>query len=111
MRKLLIAAATLGCLAQAAPALAGGNTWRVGNDSFNVKLNDLDLQTAGGRSAALTRIERAANRLCLRHKLQVDRDACRTDAVAQAAQGAAAPMLHQAMAERAQGAWDVARTK
>ena len=111
MRKSLIIGAVLACLSTATPALAGDHAWRVGNDSFNVHLKDLDLQTEAGRSEALARIERAANRLCRGQKLQVDRDACRTGAVAQSAQGAAAPMLRQALAERAQSAWEFARAK
>src|SRR5687768_14252175 len=111
MRKLLIATAALACLAQPAPALAAGGAWQIGADSFNVRLEDLDLQSAAGRAEALSRVERAANRLCRGLKLQVDREACRTDAVAQAAQGAAAPVLRQALAERAQSAWEVARRK
>lgn len=59
--KLLIGSVA-GAIAFAAPARA--QVWRVGNDSYHVYFNDLDLTKAAGRSEALRRIDRASASLC-----------------------------------------------
>lgn len=67
MRKTVIAIALIATTATVptfAPAFAKGHTWQVGNDSMHIYYADIDMTTAAGRALYLTRVERAATRLC-----------------------------------------------
>lgn len=109
MRKILILAAAAICAAGAASSASAGQTWQVGRDSFHVRLDDLDLATAAGRAQALARVETAAVRLCRANSLQSDRAACEAAIIAEAGRGAAGATVRQALAERREQAWAMAR--
>lgn len=102
MRLSLIIASTAVVLASANPtaAAAADQTWRLGNQAFNVHFDDLNLDAAAGRAKALARVEAAAGRLCRDAGVRTAREKCAADAVRQASQGAA--VLRMALAERAQ---------
>lgn len=111
MNRMIAISATFFALVCAPAALAGDNTWRVGNHSFTVKFDDLDVQTPGGRSTALARVEKAAAKLCGNAPRRV-RDACRLDVVKAAAQDPSAVALRTALAEQAQRrAWAMAAAR
>src|SRR5689334_7428940 len=86
------AALVAATLAISSPALA--RTWQVGNDSYRVYVNDLDLKTAAGRAEALARVERAAGRLCEGVGVRAEVNACRAKII-QATTGALRPVLDQ----------------
>ena len=95
----------------ASPALAGGEAWQVGNDSFHLTFKGVDLHTATGRAEALAKVETVAGRLC-RNTSRLDRDACRADVLATSTRGSAGGMLRTALAERAQASsWALAAAK
>ena len=101
MRKFLLATLATAILAAAAPAAAGGgHTWPVGHGSFQVRFDDLDLQTPAGRAEALRRVEAAATRVCQKAGVVRARDACRQQTVEAAGRSATGPALRRAMAER-----------
>ena len=110
MLKSLASAAALvaATLAGSTPALA--RTWQVGNDSYRVYVNDLDLKSAAGRAEALARVERAAGRLCEGVGVRAEVRACQTRIV-QATSGSLRPVLDQALAERARGGVQVAQSR
>lgn len=95
---LAAAALTLGL--STAPALAAGHSWQVGNSSFHVYFDGLDLQAPAGRAAALARVETAAARLCGGVGVRTEVRACERKIVADAAQGSAHGALQLALAER-----------
>jgi UrcA family protein len=105
---ILSAVAVLG-VAAASSASAAGQTWQVGRDAFHVRFEDLDLGTAIGRAQALARVETAAVRLCRANSLQSDRAACEAAIIAQASRGPAGETIRQALAERRERAWAMAR--
>ncbi len=96
----LAAAAALTLGLSAAPALAAGHSWQVGNSSFHVYFDDLDLQAPTGRAAALARVETAAARLCGGVGVRTEVRACQQKVVANAAQGSVHGALQLALAER-----------
>jgi UrcA family protein len=100
MRTQLIIATAAASLLFAAPALAAGETWRVGNNSYHIYLDDLDLRTQAGRAQALARVEKAADRLCANAGTRSEGQACQGEIV-QAVDGRAGGILRTAMAERA----------
>jgi UrcA family protein len=80
----------------ASPAAA--QSYRVGDSSYHIVARDLDQRTGAGRAAMLARVERAATRLCEHEPLTVDRRACVTATVADAARRSSP--LRIALAER-----------
>jgi UrcA family protein len=110
MRKTFAAFAAIATLTAAPQALAAGHSWQVGSDSFHIQLTDLDLQTSAGRARALTRVERAAVKLCRGNNLQVDRAACEADIIATASRGPVGSALRTALSERASQAWAMVRS-
>ena len=98
MKKIALTLAL--ALLPVAPALAAdGHSWKVGNNSFHIYYNDLDLNTAAGRAAALKRVDRAARKLC-EQPLRSDEDSCVTATVAQAARASSGSALQLALSER-----------
>ena len=92
-RIVLIAAATL---ALSAPAFARQpGAWQVGNDSFHLVYDDLDVSTRVGRAELLKRVEKVAKRAC-DLPLRADEQACVDSVIA----GIAKPEIVQALAER-----------
>ena len=90
----IIAAATL---ALSAPAFARrpAGAYQVGNDSYHLFYDDLDMNSLTGRAELLKRVETVAKKLCAQ-PLKVDERAC----VAGVTAGIAKPELVQALAER-----------
>jgi UrcA family protein len=103
MRMQLIIATAAASLLYAAPALAAGETWRVGNDSYHIYLDDLDLHSRTGRAQALARVEKAADRLCVNAGTRTEMKACKAD-VMRAVDGPAGGILRTAAAERTEQA-------
>lgn len=97
MKTSLIAAALLVGTVAASPVAGGQGAWQVGNDAFHLYNGDLDMNTAAGRAALLSRIERLADRLC---RDRVDRRGCVAATVADTSQLPEAAPLRVALAER-----------
>ena len=111
MHKLLIAAVIVACApASVSPAVAG-ETWQVGGDRFHIRLHDLNLATPAGRAQALARVETAAARLCRSNSLGSDRSACEADILAAATRGPAGVTVRQALSERREQAWAMAKSR
>lgn len=83
-----------------APALAAGHSWQVGNSSFHVYLDDLDLHSVAGRAAALGRVEQAAARLCAGIGVTSEVRACQAGIVTDAARNSLHGVLQTALTER-----------
>lgn len=109
MRELLLIVPLVAAIA--APSPAAAHTWRIGRDSFNVHLEDLDLHAAAGRAEALARIEAAAARLCREVRLRSDREACRTRVVTGTTRGPAGRIVRTALVERGLKGWTVNAAK
>lgn len=105
MHKPTIILAALALLAPAA-AQAADHAARVGNRSYNVRFDDLNMKTQEGRSQALARIEGAAVELCKTAGVRSARDACVAKTVAAAAAQRGGSAIGLALAER-----DTARSK
>ncbi len=111
MQRPALVIAALALLVPAAPAVAGDHSWKVGNDSYNVHLNDLDLQSPAGRAQALARIEGAAVAVCKTAGVQSQRDACVARTIAAAAAKPAGQPIRTALAERAAPAMQLAESR
>ena len=83
---------------------AAGQSWRIGDDSFHIYYNDLDMNIASGRAQMLERAERAARRLC-DSRLKVEEDQCVAATLAGAARGRGGSHLALALAEQRQSRW------
>lgn len=101
MRLSLIIASAALVFASTGPAAAAGHTWRLGDQAFNVHLDDLNLSVASGRAQALVRVEAVAARLCRDAGVRTARQACEADVVQQAAALNGASFLRLALEERA----------
>jgi UrcA family protein len=99
MHKPTIILAALALLAPAA-AQAADHAARVGNSSYNVRFDDLDMKTLEGRSQALARIEAAAVELCKTAGVRSARNACVTKTVEAAAAQRGGSAIGVALAER-----------
>lgn len=83
------------------PAHAGdGKSWRVGNDSYHIYFNDLDLKTRQGRTAMLLRAESAAAKLCQTRPTAIERRACVSETMEATALSAQGGLLKLALEER-----------
>ncbi len=109
--RISAAAALLLLLLQGGPALAQGHAWQVGNNSYHLYFDDLDLQAAAGRAAALARVERVAATLCGGVGVRADSRACETRIVQTAADGPMRGVLRAAMAERAGAGANLAQAR
>jgi UrcA family protein len=70
MFKIALAAASLTLIA--APAFAKDGSWAVGNDQIHLVYSNIDTNTAAGRAELLSRVERAAVKLCGNQMVRVD---------------------------------------
>ena len=101
MHRFALIAAAVALTLPAAPALAGGHSWQVGNNSYHLYFNDLDLHSAEGRAQALARVETAAGRLCGQDGVRSEIATCKAQILRTASQGAMSGVLQLAQAERA----------
>jgi UrcA family protein len=101
MPKHLVLATAAALALTAAPALAAGESWRVGNNTYHVYLDDLDLRSPAGRANALARVEKAAERLCARAGTRSEQRACQKE-ILEAVTGAAGGAVRLALSERSQ---------
>jgi UrcA family protein len=99
MHKPTIILAALALLAPAA-AQAADHAARVGNGSYNVRFDGLDMKTLEGRSQALARIEAAAVELCRTAGVRSARTACVANTVQAAASRRGGSAIGVALAER-----------
>jgi UrcA family protein len=60
----------------AAPGLAKDGSWQVGRDQIHLVYSDIPTSTAAGRATLLTRVERAAEKLCETRRVRVEQLAC-----------------------------------
>jgi UrcA family protein len=82
MMKLSSTFVAMALALSATPAAAAGQSWRVGNNSYHIYFDDLDLSTLSGRAAALARVEKASARLCEAEPTGRDRNECTTEIAA-----------------------------
>jgi UrcA family protein len=87
-------------LAIAQPAVAQSGSWRIADDQVRLYYADLDMGSATGRAELLSRVEKAADRLCRDVRIRERQRACVADTVRSAAIGPKGRMLARAMTER-----------
>ena len=105
MKILTLTLTLTAALLPSQPAAADdARSWKVGNDSFHVYYNDLDMNIASDRARMLKRAERAARRLC-DSRLKVEEDECVVATLAEAARGRGGRNLALALAEQRQSRW------
>ena len=100
MSKLILTIASSLSIVTTSPAIAGGHTWRLGHDAYNVQFSDLDLRSREGRSVALRRVEAAGEKLCREAGTRRARIDCRDAVVAKAMKGPTGGFIRVALAER-----------
>lgn len=99
MKKMITALVALTTLFALPVLAADRHSWQVGNDSYHVYYDDLNMQTASGRAEMLARVQRAAAKLCA-GGTRNDEAACEGDVLNQLRHRPGGTALTVALAER-----------
>jgi UrcA family protein len=75
MKTILAFAAAFALVSPAIPGSPRSGAWLVGNDSYHLYYEDLDMTTVTGRAKLLERVEKVAAKLC-GDTTEVEQKAC-----------------------------------